>query len=241
MTIRIISDLHLQTEKPEITTGLKEFLTHLPTDCKSLFILGDLFEYWVGDDVPSSLSTQISTLLKETHNRGVRIYFQAGNRDFLLGDAWLKASGVELLPEAFKLNLPDGKATLLMHGDQLCTDDVEYQALRKQLRDNNWQRQFLQKSPQERIQLAQALRQESQQRTAGKTHEIMDVNPDTVTQCMLKAQVTRLIHGHTHRPAIHDFELDGTAMQRFVLGDWGDQGWYIQADATGTYLHAYFW
>jgi UDP-2,3-diacylglucosamine hydrolase len=236
MSLLLISDLHLQPTRPDIMSGLYRLLDNLPQDCNQLFILGDLFEYWIGDDAPLPGTDSLADRLSRLHRQGVQIFFQAGNRDFLVGNTWLHKAGAQLLPEAFKIRFPDGALTLLMHGDQLCTDDIEYQAFRKTVRDSAWQQAFLSKSIEERIAIAENLRAESQMRGAEKNQEIMDVNQQTLEQVMEKAAVTRLIHGHTHRPARHKLSINNHPAERIVLGDWDKKGWYIHATPSGTEL-----
>ena len=236
MSLILISDIHLQPGRPDLSAGLSRFLDNLDHDCQQLYLLGDLFEYWIGDDAPLPGAEQLAEQLRGLSDRGVLLFFQAGNRDFLVGQQWLKQAGTQLLPEAFKLRFPDGVMTLLMHGDQLCTDDTAYQAFRQQVRDPAWQQFFLSKSVDERIAIAEQLRTESKKQGATKTEAIMDVSPTTVQQAMEKAAVSRLIHGHTHRPAVHQLELTSGTAERMVLGDWDKKGWYIKADTTGTQL-----
>ncbi|QEW06521.1 UDP-2,3-diacylglucosamine diphosphatase [Nitrincola iocasae] len=236
MSLILISDIHLQPGRPDLSAGLSRFLDNLDRDCQQLYLLGDLFEYWIGDDAPLPGAEQLAEQLHGLSDRGIQLFFQAGNRDFLVGQQWLKQAGTQLLPEAFKLRFPDGVMTLLMHGDQLCTDDTAYQAFRQQVRDPDWQQAFLHKSVDERIAIAEQLRTESKKQGAAKTDAIMDVSPATVQQVMEKAAVSRLIHGHTHRPAVHQLELTSGMAERMVLGDWGKKGWYIKADTTGTRL-----
>ncbi|WP_417580895.1 UDP-2,3-diacylglucosamine diphosphatase [Nitrincola sp.] len=236
MSLILISDLHLQPGRPDLSAGLSRFLDNLDRDCQQLYLLGDLFEYWIGDDAALPGAEQLARQLRGLSERGMQLFFQAGNRDFLVGQQWLKLAGTQLLPEAFKLRFPDGIMTLLMHGDQLCTDDTAYQAFRQQVRDPAWQQAFLHKSVDERIAIAEQLRMESKKQGATKAEAIMDVSPATVQQAMEKAAVSRLIHGHTHRPAVHQLELSSGTAERMVLGDWDKKGWYIKADATDTRL-----
>jgi UDP-2,3-diacylglucosamine hydrolase len=236
MSLILISDIHLQPSRPDLSAGLSHFLDSLDQDCQQLYLLGDLFEYWIGDDAPLPGAEQLAEQLRSLSDRGMQLFFQAGNRDFLVGQQWLKQAGAQLLPEAYKLRFPDGVMTLLMHGDQLCTDDTAYQVFRQQVRDSAWQQAFLSKTVDERITIAEQLRTESKKQGAVKTESIMDVSPATVQQAMEKAAVSRLIHGHTHRPAVHQLELTSGTAERMVLGDWNKQGWYIKADTTGTRL-----
>lgn len=236
MSFVLISDLHLQPTRPDILSGLLKLLNNLPADCQQLYILGDLFEYWIGDDAPLPGSEQLAERLKQLQQQGMQLFFQAGNRDFLVGKGWLDKAGAQFLPEAYKIRFPDGTLTLLMHGDQLCTDDLEYQSFRQTVRDPAWQQAFLSKPVTERIAIAEQLRTESQMRGAEISQEIMDVNTDTLHQVMERAAVSRLIHGHTHRPARHSLTLSSGPAERLVLGDWDQQGWYILADNQGTRL-----
>lgn len=224
MSTLFISDLHLCAERPAITELFVEFLRTCATDADALYILGDLFEYWVGDEATSrdDYSPVIGGMraLLET---GTPIYVMHGNRDFLLGAEFQQQSGAKLLPEPTLIDLY-GTPVLLMHGDSLCTDDVEYQAFRKMVRSEAWQRQYLAKSVAERDAISRRYRELSKNVSANKRPEIMDVNQDAVETMMRQHRVNNLIHGHTHRPAQHYFELDGVRARRAVLGDWYDQG-----------------
>ncbi|WP_409526295.1 UDP-2,3-diacylglucosamine diphosphatase [Nitrincola sp. MINF-07-Sa-05] len=234
-----ISDLHLQPERPDITKGLLWFLEHIAPGSDELYLLGDIFEYWIGDDAPLPGLGQVFAELKKVSARGTRLYFQHGNRDFLVGEAFAKAIGAELLPEEYLIEAADGITSLLMHGDQLCTDDVEYQAFRKMVRHPTWQQSVLSKSIEERIAMAQHLRSESQMQGSQKSDEIMDVNADAVIETLQLHDVGRLIHGHTHRPAIHQLDQGKAPAQRIVLGDWDKQGWYIEITTAGLELHSF--
>lgn len=236
MSLLLISDLHLQPTRPDLQSGLHHLLDNLPEGCQQLYILGDLFEYWIGDDAPLPGAESLAVHLNTLQQQGISIFFQAGNRDFLVGKEWLSKARTQLLPEVYKLRFPDGQLTLLMHGDQLCTDDQEYQAFRTKVRNPQWQDEFLTKPVDERIAIAEHLRNESKVRGAEKDNAIMDVNDKTVEQVFEKAAVTRLIHGHTHRPARHLISLSSGPAERIVLGDWDRQGWYILADQQGTQL-----
>ena len=221
-----ISDLHLDAKRPEMLQAFMQFLETVPGQASSLYILGDLFEYWIGDDVVDSpiahLVTPILSGLKQVSDAGVNLYFTRGNRDFLVGERFCQMTGCELLPEQHVIDL-DGIPTLLMHGDTLCTDDVDYQALRKMFYDPEQREQLLSLDFEARIAKANHLRQLSAEKMKEKAPEIMDVNQQTVEQVMLDAGVTQLIHGHTHRLAIHEFLLDGQPAKRIVLGDWYDE------------------
>lgn len=199
--------------------AFEHLLARLPRRCTSLFILGDLFEAWVGDDDDSELATRVSVALAGLTRAGVRCLFQHGNRDFLLGERYAARAGLELLPESVVLEIA-GMPTLLMHGDTLCTEDHAYLAFRKQTRDAAWQRAFLVQPLSERREFAHAARVESTRHTRSAAPVLMDVTPSAVSHSLRASGVRRLIHGHTHRPAIHSFELDGEAAERIVLGDW---------------------
>jgi UDP-2,3-diacylglucosamine hydrolase len=214
-----ISDLHLDTDRPAMVDAFEHLLARLPGRCTSLFILGDLFEAWVGDDDDSELATRVSVAFAELTRAGVRCLFQHGNRDFLLGERFAARAGLELLPESVVLKIA-GTPTLLMHGDTLCTEDHAYLAFRRQTRDAAWQRAFLAQPLSERREFARTARAESARHTRTAAPLLMDVTPSAVSHSLRSASVRRLIHGHTHRPAIHTFELNGEAAERIVLGDW---------------------
>ena len=227
-----ISDLHLYSGRPDLTRALLHFLTTTAQDCDQLYILGDLFEAWIGDDfIPDDLQPVIEALRKLSHS-GCEVFFQHGNRDFLIGNRFAELTGARLLGDSEIIQLASGPA-LLMHGDQLCTDDVEYQALRQQLRNPQWQAVVLAKSVPERLEMAKQLRMASETHTADKAMTIMDVNPQAVADAMTAATSDLLIHGHTHRPAVH--QLDNNK-RRIVLGDWDNTGWYLEASEQGEKL-----
>ena len=222
MATWFISDLHLNANQPALIQQACEFLEHLPANTDALYILGDLFEYWVGDD---SLNTPYTSALQcvfaglqQLKQRGIPVYFQHGNRDFILGQAFADYTGLSLLPESVVIDLY-GTLSLLMHGDTLCTDDVSYQQARVLLRNPQWQQQALSQPIAARIQQALVMRAQSQIHQM-QAESIVDVNQTAVIQAMQQANVTRLIHGHTHRPAHHKFLLHDQAVNRIVLGDW---------------------
>ena len=216
-----ISDLHLDPSRPEIIELFSKFLRNRATQCDALYVLGDLFEYWIGDDQPLNGLESVIDGLQSLREHAVPVFFIQGNRDFLIGEDLGRKAGLKLLPDCVVIDLY-GKQALLMHGDLLCTDDTEYQKLRSMLRDSQWQQDFLQKSLQDRIAQALALREQSMSATGEKSEQIMDVNTLAVEDAMKKYSVELLIHGHTHRPAIHDFTCDDRQCQRIVLGDWYD-------------------
>ncbi|MDD5394508.1 MAG: UDP-2,3-diacylglucosamine diphosphatase [Thiothrix sp.] len=235
MTTWFIADLHLDASRPGITQQLLDFLASVQGRADALYILGDFFEYWVGDDAlgtpHAAVFLPVVDALQRLSASGVPMYFQHGNRDFLVGEGFAKATGCTLLPEQQVIDLY-GTPTLLLHGDSLCTDDVEYQQLRKLFRNPQWQQQFLSLPLGERIQQAEAMRVQSRMRMQGKAETILDVNPQAVVETMAAAGVSRLIHGHTHRPAVHDVTIANRPAQRIVLGDWHeDRGSFLSVDA----------
>ena len=235
MTTLFISDLHLTEERPEIIQLFQSFLHEEATQADALYILGDLFEAWLGDDaIFPSMQVIIDALLDLTKS-GVPVFVMVGNRDFLLGERFEKISGCTLLPDPSIVNLY-GTKTLLMHGDTLCTDDVEYQAFRQQVRNPAWQTAVLAKSIEERIAMAREARTESKARTQEKSDDIMDVNADAVIEAFREHKVNRLIHGHTHRPAIHQLTVDKKPVTRIVLGDWYDQSSVLRVSKRNVEL-----
>ncbi|HEC16271.1 MAG TPA: UDP-2,3-diacylglucosamine diphosphatase [Sedimenticola sp.] len=214
-----ISDLHLSEEQPAVTGLFLHFLGERAREADSLYILGDLFDAWIGDDDPRPLATGIKAALRALSDSGVRIFIQAGNRDFLLGHDFMAAAGCTLLPDIRVIELA-GAPTLLLHGDLLCTGDRDYQQARAFLRSEAFRSDFLSKTIAERRAIAADYRRRSGEATSLKAGDIMDVDQETVADTMRRHGVLRLIHGHTHRPGIHDFELDGRPAQRIVLADW---------------------
>ncbi|ASP39977.1 UDP-2,3-diacylglucosamine diphosphatase [Bacterioplanes sanyensis] len=231
MTSYFISDLHLESAKPAMTAGFLAFLKQLkPAD--RLYILGDFFEVWMGDDYQDALTETVITALRQLTEQGSQLFLMHGNRDFLIGDAFCQQTGAELLPDPCVIEL-QGVPVLLMHGDSLCTRDTEYMKLRQMLRNPQWQQQFLSQSLEQRIAFARQVRSESQSDQQMKSDDIMDVTAQEVDQVMSEHQVSWLIHGHTHRPQIHYWEHQGQPRERWVLGDWDEQhGWSID-DASG--------
>lgn len=235
MSTLFVSDLHLDPVRPRITELFLEFLGGDARGAEALYILGDLFEAWIGDDDPARHHRQVAAALARLAGRGVPVYFLVGNRDFLLGEGFARSAGMTLLSEPLRLDLY-GVPTLLLHGDVLCTDDRDYQAFRTMVRDPAWQRDFLARPLAERRALALQARGESRARSADKPPEIMDVNPDAVNAAFRRHGVARIIHGHTHRPALHRLELDGVPCERIVLGDWYEQGSLLRVDERGPRL-----
>ena len=223
MTTLFISDLHLDESRPHITRLFLEFLDRDASRADALYILGDLFEAWIGDDAPGEVGDQVADALAQLHGRRVPCFFIHGNRDFLLGDAYARRARMTLLPDPSLVEI-GGERMLLMHGDTLCTDDAPYQAFRKQARDPAWQRAFLARPIVEREQFAANARAESRRYTKSLADAITDVNADAVSSALRRHAVRRLIHGHTHRPARHEAALDGDSVERIVLGDWYEHG-----------------
>jgi UDP-2,3-diacylglucosamine hydrolase len=236
MTILFIADIHLGEEHPGISERFVSFISGQTRQAEALYILGDLFEAWVGDDVITADQQPAISALRELTTRGVPVYVMHGNRDFLLGPGFETATGCHLLTDPTVIDLY-GQRTLLMHGDTLCTDDHEYQTFRSQVRDPAWQRQFLALSTEERLATARHYRQQSQLRSREKQMAIMDVTPTAVTETMQRHNVHRLIHGHTHRPAIHDLSLNKTKVQRIVVGDWYQQDSWLECTPKSWQLH----
>jgi UDP-2,3-diacylglucosamine hydrolase len=218
-----ISDLHLDGARPHIVELFIDFLRDQASRADALYILGDLYDYWIGDDDPTAELQLTIEALATLGNRGVATYFIHGNRDFLIGREFSKRSGCRLLPEAAVIDLY-GEPTLIMHGDTLCTDDKAYQAFRVGIRNPIVRGILVSLSVKMRRKIASHLRGKSQHATGIKAAEIMDVNQQAVEDAMNKHGVHRLIHGHTHRPAVHEFEIDGSRATRIVLGDWYEQG-----------------
>ena len=237
MATLFVSDLHLDPERPAITELFGRFLDDEARGADALYILGDLFEAWVGDDDPSTAGAFVADRLRALAASGVPVNFIRGNRDFLLGDDYAKRAGINILPDPAVVML-HGEPTLVLHGDLLCTDDTAYQQVRAQTRDPRWQGDFLAQPLAARLAFAQQARAASQARhgelkASGLSETITDVAPDTVREWFKRYGVRRMIHGHTHRPAIHD-ERDGNS--RIVLGDWYDQGSVLRVDDSGFNL-----
>ncbi|WP_154224405.1 UDP-2,3-diacylglucosamine diphosphatase [Marinicella rhabdoformis] len=231
MTTLFISDLHLCKQRPDITEMFKAFLDDKARHARALYILGDLFEYWLGDDALDETAEIVSQWLKELNSLGVEIYYMAGNRDFLLGESYANKSGMKIINEPHLIEL-NGEQSLLIHGDAECTDDKPYQQARLMLRNPAWQVEFLSKSIAERIAFAEQARKQSQEHTQGADMNIMDVNQNAIDALFEQHNVKQMIHGHTHRPAIH--ERNDT--KRIVLGDWHKQASYLEYNDSGMSL-----
>ena len=242
MTTLFISDLHLDPERPDITRLFGDFIDGEARGAEALYILGDLFEAWVGDDDPSDTGAFVASKLRALGDRGVPVHFQHGNRDFLVGRDFAQRAGVALLPENAVVML-NGKPALLMHGDTLCNEDVAYQAFRAQTRDPAWRAQFLAQPLAARLAFAAQARAASQQRQQAMKQDdraqfetVTDVSPDAVRETFGRYGIDTIIHGHTHRPAIHAVDVDGRNCERIVLGDWYTQGSLLRVDRDGMRL-----
>ncbi len=231
-----ISDLHLCASRPQITSAFLQFLSSIAKKAKALYILGDLFEYWAGDDdIDDDFHQEIIQGFKTLANAGVPIYLMHGNRDFLITDIFCHAANIQLVNDPTCINL-NGKPTLLSHGDELCTDDTAYQAFRLQVRNKAWQAQFMNQTLAARKSQIEAIRLRSEQEKSNKSAEIMDINHDALSRLLKQYDYPPLlIHGHTHRPNQHQLVIDGREITRWVLGDWYEQGSYLVCDETGCH------
>ncbi|EFE98082.1 UDP-2,3-diacylglucosamine diphosphatase [Serratia odorifera] len=235
MSTLFIADLHLCAQEPAITAGFLRFLQREAIQAEALYILGDLFEAWIGDDDPEPLHAEIAAALKALQQAGVPCYFIHGNRDFLLGKRFANASGMTLLPEQQVVELY-GRRILILHGDTLCTDDLPYQKFRRRVHNPLIQKLFLAMPLRWRLKIAANMRARSQQSNQHKSLDIMDVNPQAVEQAMVQHQVHWMIHGHTHRPAVHSLQLANGKAQRVVLGAWHHQGSMVKVTADAVEL-----
>ena len=235
MTTVFVSDLHLDLARPGITRLFLDFLQGPARQAEALYVLGDLFEAWVGDDDPGEPGESVCLALKSLADSGVPVFLMRGNRDFLLGPAIAARCGASLLPDPCVVDLY-GRPTLLTHGDLLCSDDVAYQAFRRQVRDPAWQATFLGQPLEARQAFAAKARAASREHQSGMAEAITDVTPGAVVESLRRHGVDRMIHGHTHRPAIHALRVDDRAATRVVLGDWYEQGSVLRVDADGLAL-----
>ena len=234
MAYCFISDLHLQESRPDITKAFLCFLEHTASKAEKLYILGDLFEAWIGDDDQNDFISNIQSALLKI-NKTTEVFFMHGNRDFLIGSEFASSSGLKLLNDPCSEEM-FGNQVLLMHGDLLCIEDHDYQAFRKTSRDPKWQNEFLTKTIQERQEIAHNLRTISKEATGTKKEEIMDVSATEVIRTMKESSVSLLIHGHTHRPKSHKITVNDQPAERIVLGDWDAYGWYIWMDSSSCEL-----
>lgn len=219
-----VSDLHLSPRRPETAALFLDFLAGPARETSALFILGDLFDYWPGDDgLNEPFSRHICDALADTVAAGVDGFFLPGNRDFLAGPAFAAATGLRFLDDTTVCDVA-GEPTLLLHGDTLCTDDKAYQDFRATVRADAWRREFLSRPLDERRRDIEALRERSESEKQAKAYELMDASPDAVSEAFRHSGVARMIHGHTHRQARHDLVVDGRECQRWVLGQWEESG-----------------
>lgn len=230
-----IADLHLTENRPDITACFLTFLKNDAVVAENLYILGDLFEAWIGDDDDNPFVHQVAVAINALNKSGTKVYFIHGNRDFLIGKRYAKKSGMQLLPEVDLIELY-GKEIVIMHGDTLCTKDIAYQAFRKKSRSWWWQLIVTNLPLFIRKKIAADYRKKSAQATASKSEEIMDVTEQEVVNTLEHYKTQILIHGHTHRPFIHNLTANNKPAQRIVLGDWYDQGAWLKFDRSGYEL-----
>ncbi len=235
-----ISDLHLAGERPATNEQFFRFLAEEATRADALYVLGDLFEYWAGDDELTDrqgdpLAVKVAAGFKALADKGVQVWVMHGNRDFLVGKGFLAASGAQLLEDPSVIKVA-GKRIALLHGDTLCTDDDDYQAWRRIARSSAWQKEFLAKPLPARHEAITGLREKSKEVIAAKPAEIMDVNQEAVREVFRHLKLRHMIHGHTHRPARHEHEVDGALCERWVLPDWYGRGGYLALDDVGPRL-----
>jgi len=227
-----VSDLHLSEERPEANERFIAFMEDTARQAAALYVLGDLFEYWIGDDdLGEPFNAVMTGFFARLARGGVRVFLMHGNRDFLMGERLCQATGAELLADPAVLDV-GGVKTLLMHGDTLCTDDLDYQGWRRTARSPAWQQEFLSQPLEARRRTVGALRDRSREVIQAKPAEIMDVNDDAVRAAFRRHGVTRLVHGHTHRPGRHELDVDGRRCERWVLPDWYGPGGYLEVSGT---------
>jgi UDP-2,3-diacylglucosamine hydrolase len=238
--ILFVSDLHLQPARPVLTEAFLRFLDEHALGAKQLYLLGDIFEYWLGDDAMSEpFNQQILSALRRVSDAGVQLFWIAGNRDFLVGEQFAAAAGMTLLPETWVIDAY-GQRIVLLHGDAQCTNDVKYMAFRAQARNPAWQQQLLSLPLEQRKQIAAGMREQSKAGHAEKSYEIMDVTPEAIADVFRETGTSIMIHGHTHRPALH--EVAGT--RRYVLPDWEPEstpargGWISISEDGAIVRHA---
>ena len=231
MKPRFISDIHLSEDTPHLTNAFKVFLNKSKETCTHLFILGDLFEIWIGDDDDNSFNQDIKKALLDFTTDGPKTFLMHGNRDFLIGDAFANEVGISILSDPYTLDI-NGMKTVLSHGDFLCTDDTDYIEFRNKVRSKEWQKDFLSKSIDERNEIANSLRSDSRDATSEKSLEITDANLVTVNSFIQENKPDIFIHGHTHRPKIHEHD----SCKRIVLGDWDKYGWMVSIEGDSYNL-----
>lgn len=230
-----ISDLHLHESRPLVTRAFFHFLDTTARNATALYILGDFFDAWIGDDDDQPLVAEVANALGTLANNNTEIYLMHGNRDFLLGEGFAKRANAKIIPEETCINLY-GTKTLLLHGDSLCTADKDYMQFRAMVRNAVWQEQFLTQPLATRRAIATELRNKSQNMNSLKADDILDVTPSEVETVFIRHQVQHMIHGHTHRPARHQLIINNQQCERIVLGDWHDTFWFVCADKNGMEL-----
>ena len=231
MKPRFISDIHLSENNPHLTNAFKVFLNESKEACTHLFILGDLFEIWIGDDDDNSFIQDIKKTLIDFTLDGPETFLMHGNRDFLIGEAFADEVGISILSDPYTLDI-NGMKVILSHGDFLCTDDSDYIEFRNKVRSEAWQKDFLSKSINERNEIANSLRSDSKDATSEKSLEITDANLETVNNFIQENNPDIFIHGHTHRPKI----LEHNSTKRVILGDWDKCGWYLSIEENSLNL-----
>ena len=237
MTTLFVSDLHLEADRPDIADQFLRFLETEALHADALYILGDLFEFWIGDDDPNEHYTWIKQALRKLTKKNVPVFFMHGNRDFMIGDDFANETAITILEDPYVTEI-HGEKVLLSHGDIYCTDDVEYQAVRKMTRDPQWQTMMLQKTIEERQAFSEQARAASLAHGKNIGNEITDVNRAAIESAFQQANVKLMLHGHTHRPAVHEVDIDGHVARRIVLGDWYDHGSVVRWDENGPVLSA---
>jgi UDP-2,3-diacylglucosamine hydrolase len=232
-----IADLHLTENRPDITAAFFDFLDNkiINDDVDALYILGDFFEVWVGDDYQTDLSINVAARLSQVSESGTEVFFIHGNRDFIMREDYAKSASMTLLPEQVVIDLY-GTPTVILHGDEMCTQDVEYQKFRKKSRGWWWPKLMLAMPLWYRKKIARNAREKSKQSQAGKALEILDVTEDAVLAMFEKHQVVNMIHGHTHRPNVHHYSINNNKLTRTVLGDWYEQGSYLRVTPANQEL-----
>lgn len=233
-----VSDLHLHESRPEVTRGFYRFLQEQAAQADELYILGDFFDVWIGDDDDQPLVGEAAEELHKVSSQGVSVYIMHGNRDFLMGENFAASSGARLVQDPHLIAL-GGRSALLMHGDSLCTDDKSYMDFRAMVRSEKWQSEFLAQPLAVRRKIAQDLRERSTSMNSSKAEDIMDVAPKEVEHAMESAGVDLLIHGHTHRPDRHSLSINAKPAERIVLGDWHDEGWCLRAEGSELLLESW--
>jgi len=237
MSYCFISDLHLNEDRPDITKAFLNFLENTACKAEKLYILGDLFEAWIGDDDQNEFISEVQNALIKI-SKTTKVFFMHGNRDFLVGPEFASSAGMKILNDPVVEEMY-GDPVLLMHGDLLCIKDIDYQKFRKVSRDIKWQTEFLNKSLGERRKIAQDLGSASKEATGEKKEEIMDVSESEVIKMIRESSVNLLIHGHTHRPNSHNIDVENHTAKRMVLGDWDEYGWYIWMDSNSCELNKF--